>query len=62
MVHQERRGVVPIQLPAVPSFDPSVDPNTISKWWNKLKKKYFVYYIEALVSQIMYKTETHCYI
>ena len=46
MAQQEGRGVAPIQLPAVPSFDPSGDPNTISQKWNKWKKS-FVYYIEA---------------
>ena len=46
MAQQEGRGVVPIQLPTVPSFDPSGDPNTISQRWNKWKKS-FVYYIEA---------------
>ena len=46
MAQQEGRGVVPIQLAAVPSFDPSGDPNTISQRWNKCKKS-FVYCIEA---------------
>ena len=46
MAQQEGTGVAPIQLPTVPSFDPSGDPNTISQRWYKWKKS-FVYYIEA---------------
>ena len=46
MAQQDGRGVVPIQLPAVPSFDPSGDPNTILQRCNKWKNS-FVYYIEA---------------
>ena len=38
MAQQEGTGVVPIQLPTVPSFDPSGDPNTISQRWYKWKK------------------------
>ena len=39
---QEGRGVVPIQLPAVPSFDPSGDPNAIQQRWNKWKNHLFI--------------------
>ena len=46
MAKQDGRGVVPIQLPAVPNFDPSGDPNTILQRCNKWKNS-FVYYIEA---------------
>ena len=46
MAQQDGRGAVPIQLPAVPSFDPSGDPNTILQRCNKWKNS-FVYYIEA---------------
>ena len=46
--HGATRGkrCLSIQLPAVPSFDPSGDPNTISQRWNTWKKS-FVYYTEA---------------
>ena len=35
MAQKEGRSVVPIQLPVIPSFDPSGDPNTISQRWHK---------------------------
>ena len=38
MAQQEGRGIVPVQLPTVPNFDPSGDPNTISPRWNIWKK------------------------
>lgn len=43
---EEARNLVPIQLPAISSFDPSGDPTTISQRWNKWKKS-FVYFIQA---------------